>query len=87
MTDAFPVYRAPGGIYAVGLPGQELPRGQMVGAIVFEPPDLFEAYVYALKPGQRSLGVRTMLADALKLYRQRPSVPPPPPSRFARRRP
>jgi hypothetical protein len=87
MTDSFPVFRAPGRRYGVGIPGQALPPGQHVGSILHdELTDLFEAYLYALRPGERLIGSGPSIAEALKHFYRRPPVPPPPRSRFARAR-
>jgi hypothetical protein len=78
MVDSFPVFRAPGRRFDVAMPGQPTPKGAVVGAIVFDD-DLFEAFSYARKPGERSLGFCPTIVEALKLFYRTQPVPPHPP--------
>ena len=63
MSESFPVYRSYGMF-------QFEKAGEVVGAVVVLAEDLYEAFYYPFKPGERSIGVTDSAEHALNLFWQ-----------------
>jgi hypothetical protein len=81
-VDCIPVFKN-GRFYAPGLVGQPLPKGQLIGSVVYDPDALtFESYNYNCRPWK--IGQAKSLIAAMHFFQTRRAPPRPPSAKFDR---